>query len=253
MKVHIPAALRRWTEGSPEIEIGFEQTRTAAEVLEALALRYPGVRDRIMDEQGNLRRHVNIFIDGENARLGGGLNAAVRPDSELWIHPALSGGAPPHPFAGGNAMNTDIEQRTLRIERVFDAPRELVFKAWTDPEHISQWWGPKGFATTVLKLDLRPGGAYRFHMRSTEGAEHWSQGTFLEIAPPARLVMAGCWADAHGNPVSPESVLTVTFAERDGKTVLSLHQVLESVAARDSHRGGWNSSFDRLESYLSAA
>lgn len=148
---------------------------------------------------------------------------------------------------------TQMAERTLVIERVFNAPRHLVFQAWTDPEHMSQWFGPRGFKSTVLKNDLRPGGAYRIHMLGPDG-DHWSQGVYREIVPPERLVMAGSWADAQGNPTRPENVLTLTFAELDGKTKLTLHQALfESVTARDAHNGGWSSSFDRLAEYLKAA
>jgi molybdopterin converting factor small subunit len=95
MRVHIPSALRRWTGGCDLIELPLAaETRiTAAEVIEALAREHPGIRDRVLDEQGELRRHVNLFIDGENARFMGGLAARVGSDSDMWIHPALSGGA----------------------------------------------------------------------------------------------------------------------------------------------------------------
>ena len=94
MRVHIPSALRRWTGGCDVIEVPLaaDMRMTAAEVIEALAREHPGIRDRVLDEQGELRRHVNIFIDGENARSLGGLAAQVGANSEIWIHPALSGG-----------------------------------------------------------------------------------------------------------------------------------------------------------------
>ena len=95
MRIHIPSALRKWTGGHDVIDIyDHSKTRTtAADVIEALAREHPGIRDRILNEQGELRRHVNIFIDGENARFLGGLSAKVGSDSEIWIHPSLSGGA----------------------------------------------------------------------------------------------------------------------------------------------------------------
>ena len=99
-------------------------------------------------------------------------------------------------------------------------------------------------------MDVRPGGAYRFHMRSPEGDDHWSQGVYREIVEPERLVMTGNWTDSEGNPTSPETLLTVTLEAHDGKTKLTLHQVFESVTARDAHRGGYNSSLDRLAEYL---
>jgi sulfur-carrier protein len=94
MRVHIPSALRRWTGGRDVIELALalDMRMTAAQVIEAVAREHPGLRDRVLDEQGKLRRHVNIFIDGENARFLGGLAAQVGADSEMWIHPSLSGG-----------------------------------------------------------------------------------------------------------------------------------------------------------------
>jgi len=94
MRVHIPSALRRWTGGRDlvELPLAAETRMTVAEVIEALASEHPGLRDRVLDDQGELRRHVNIFIDGENARSMGGLDARLGSDSEMWIHPALSGG-----------------------------------------------------------------------------------------------------------------------------------------------------------------
>jgi uncharacterized protein YndB with AHSA1/START domain len=142
--------------------------------------------------------------------------------------------------------------RVLVITRIFDAPRELVFKAWTDPEHLVRWMGPRGFKSTIVRNELRPGGQYRIHMAGPEGDDHWTQGVFREIVEPERLVMAGNWADAQGNPTSPENLLTLTFeVHEEKKTRLTLHQALfESVTARDAHRGGWNSSLDRLAEYL---
>jgi uncharacterized protein YndB with AHSA1/START domain len=141
--------------------------------------------------------------------------------------------------------------RVLVITRIFDAPRELVFKAWTDPEHLVRWMGPRGFKSTVVHSELRAGGAYRIHMLGPEGDHHWTQGVFREIVEPERLVMAGGWADEEGNPTSPETLLTLTFEDHAGKTKLTLHQaVFESATACDAHRGGWNSSLDRLAEYL---
>jgi uncharacterized protein YndB with AHSA1/START domain len=152
--------------------------------------------------------------------------------------------------AGGN-VTTQPADRVLAITRVFDAPRELVFKAWTDPRHLVNWMGPRGFKSNVERSELRPGGGYRIHMLGPEGDHHWTQGVFGEIVEPERLVLIGSWADAEGNPTSPETTLTITLEEYEGKTRLTLHQALfESMTARDEHRGGWNSSLDRLGEYL---
>jgi sulfur-carrier protein len=94
VRVHIPSALRKWSEGRDILELQFPSNSsiTAAKVIETVAQEFPGLRDRVLNEQGELRRHVNIFIDGENARSLGGLSTPVGADSEIWIHPALSGG-----------------------------------------------------------------------------------------------------------------------------------------------------------------
>jgi uncharacterized protein YndB with AHSA1/START domain len=154
-------------------------------------------------------------------------------------------------MAARSNADTESEERVLIITRIFDAPRSLVFKAWTDPEHLVHWLGPQGFTGTIVKMDVRPGGAYRFHMRGPEGDDHWLQGVCREVVEPERLVMTANWADSQGNPTSLETLLTVTFEEHEGKTKLTLHQaVFESVTARDAHRGGWTSSLDRLAKYL---
>jgi uncharacterized protein YndB with AHSA1/START domain len=155
----------------------------------------------------------------------------------------------------GAAANlvTEPADRVLTITRIFDAPRSLVFKAWTDSDHMARWWGPRGFKSDVIKNDLRPGGAYRIHMLGPDG-DHWSQGVYREVVPPERLVMVGSWADAQGNPTRPETTLTLLFEDVGGKTKLTLHNaVFESVTARDLHNGGWTSALDCLAEYLATA
>ena len=152
--------------------------------------------------------------------------------------------------AGSSAAAEAAEQRVLVITRIFDAPPRLVFKVWTEPEHLVHWWGPKGFTLPTCTMDFRPGGAYRFCMRSPEGVDHWLQGVYREIVEPERLVFTWAWVDAEGKP-GHETLLTVTFEEHNGKTKLTLHQaVFESVTARDAHRGGWTSSLECLAEYL---
>lgn len=154
----------------------------------------------------------------------------------------------------GAAKNLISEpaDRVLVIERVFDAPRQLVYDAWTQPEHIAKWWGPRGFKSTVLRSDLRPGGSYRVHMLGPDG-DHWTQGVYREVVPPERLVMVGSWADAQGNPTRPETTLTILFEDLGGKTKLTLHNaIFESTTARDLHLGGWSSSLDCLDEYLAS-
>ena len=148
------------------------------------------------------------------------------------------------------ASQQEIEERTLVISRVLDAPRELVYKAWTQPEHLARWWGPRGFAVISYKTDVRVGGSYRFGMRSPENTEHWAHGIYREVAPPERLVLTFSWEHADGSP-KHETIMTMTFAEQGEKTKLTLKQTqFESVTSRDMHRGGWNSTLDMLGEYL---
>jgi uncharacterized protein YndB with AHSA1/START domain len=149
------------------------------------------------------------------------------------------------------ADSTTSQERELVIKRVFDAPRELVFKAWTDPEHLKQWSAPRGFTLPFAEGDLRPGGKWRSMMRKPDGTELWLGGVYREIVEPERLVFTHAWDDEHGNP-GHETLVTVTFVERDGKTEMTFRQgMFESVESRDGHKGGWTECFDRLEELLS--
>jgi uncharacterized protein YndB with AHSA1/START domain len=143
------------------------------------------------------------------------------------------------------------DDRVLVVSRIIDAPRRLVFKAWTEPEHVARWWGPQGYTTTHCKMDIRPGGAFRICMRSPDGADRWKQGVFREIVAPERIVFTFAWADADGNP-GHELLTTVTFAEHGGKTKLTLRQaVFETTEGCESHRIGWTSCLERFAEYLS--
>jgi uncharacterized protein YndB with AHSA1/START domain len=150
------------------------------------------------------------------------------------------------------ARNSAAEatDRELVITRIFDAPRSFVFKVWTEPEHLMHWWGPKGFTLPTCAMNFRPGGVYRFCMRSPEGADHWLRGVYREIVEPERLVFTYAWEDTQGNP-GHETLVTVTFADHAGKTKLTLQQaVFESVTACEEHQSGWGSCLERLGDYL---
>ena len=153
-------------------------------------------------------------------------------------------------MAARNSAATEPKERELVITRVFDAPRALVFKAWIEPERLVRWWGPRGFTMPSCKMEVRPGGAYRFQMRSPEGTDHWLQGVYREVVEPERLACTWAWLDADGKPAH-ETLLTVTFDEEGDKTKLTLHQaVFESVTARDAHQSGWASALECLAEYL---
>lgn len=144
----------------------------------------------------------------------------------------------------------DTANRELMISRVFNAPRALVFKVWTQPQHIRHWWGPRGYTTLSCEMDLRPGGAWRVESRHTDGSKTAEQGVFREIVEPERLVFTHAWESETGKP-GFETLVTAMFAEYEGKTRLTFHQaVFNSVEIRDGHVEGWNQSFDMLAEYL---
>src|SRR3989337_2780421 len=93
------------------------------------------------------------------------------------------------------------KSKELVITRLFDAPRELVWKAWTDPKQLMQWWGPKGFTSPVCKQDFRVGGKYLYCMRSPEGKDYWSTGVYREIVAMKKIVCTDSFADEKGNVV----------------------------------------------------
>ncbi len=129
-------------------------------------------------------------------------------------------------------------QHELHITRVFDAPRELVWKVWTDPEHMKHWAGPRQFG-----FDVGDGELKKFDLR--QGGEN------LEVVEPERLVYTFKWEDNPGLSANVETVITVTFEEHDGKTTMTFHQAFfVTEKDRDGHVRGWNSSFDKLADYL---
>ena len=111
----------------------------------------------------------------------------------------------------------NVAKREVVITRIFDAPREFVFKAWTDPKHMARWWGPMGFTNPICELDARVGGAWRIVMRSPAGIEYPCGGVYREIVEPERLVFTNIATDNEGNPVL-DGLTTVIFAEHGGKT-----------------------------------
>lgn len=143
----------------------------------------------------------------------------------------------------------------LIIERIIDAPRELVFKAWTDPKHLAQWWGPKGFTTPVCEIDVRPGGAIHLIMRAPYGVDLPMGGEFREVVEPERLVFtATALHDANGNPAF-ENLNIVTFEDKNGKTRLTLTAYVKRLEKEPSEAAtralggmnqGWNETLDRL-------
>ena len=157
---------------------------------------------------------------------------------------------------------TGQDNKELTITRIFDAPRELVWKAWTDPEHVKRWLGPRGYTAPFCEIDLRVGGTSLYCMRSPEGRDYWSTGVYREIVPLERIVSTDSFADEKGNVVPAsyydmsadyplELLVTVTFEEHEGKTKLTLkHAGFPSDEERDAARDGWSTSLDKLAESL---
>ncbi len=149
------------------------------------------------------------------------------------------------------------DEAVIVIRRVVDAPRERVFEAFTDPKHLAQFWGPKGFTCPACDVDLRVGGEFRMQMRAPDGSTHPCTGIFREIVPPERIVYTGTADDGHpcGGGLPPHSLVTMTFADEGGKTRITIHTQLKSAAAREAaiaggFNQGWNDSIDRLAEHL---
>ncbi|WP_028926131.1 SRPBCC family protein [Pseudonocardia acaciae] len=141
--------------------------------------------------------------------------------------------------------------RELTITRAFDAPRELVFRAWTDPEHLALWWGPAGATTMSAESEPRVGGRWRIRIGHPElDADQWAGGVYLELRAPERLVFTFAWERPPGTRVD-ESVITIGLADQDGKTVMTFHQAAFGTAEeRDAHADGWSGGFDNLAAHL---
>jgi len=172
---------------------------------------------------------------------------------------ALSGMKRPQAEKNPKGKETAKKNRGPTFTRMIDAPRELVWKALTEPEMVMRWWGPKGFTAPVIRIDLRPGGTYLYAMRSPDGKDFWSTGTYREIVPMERLVVTDSFADEKGNVVPasyygmakdfPLSMdVSITIDEQKGGTKLTLmymssppREVLADMTQ------GWNESLDKFE------
>ncbi len=154
-----------------------------------------------------------------------------------------------------SSLATLVGDREIVAVRIFDAPRDLVWKVWTEPEHIAEWWGPKGFTTTTYSMDVRPGGVWRFVMHGPD-RDYQNKITYIEVVKPERLVYK------HGGEKEVEPVnfqVTVIFAEQGGKTRVDMRMVFPSANARDyviktyGAVEGMNQTLARLEEYLAVS
>jgi uncharacterized protein YndB with AHSA1/START domain len=144
-------------------------------------------------------------------------------------------------------------ERSIRLERVFNAPRELVFAAWTQPEHVRQWWGQKGSTMTLCEIDLRPGGEWRYVELAADGNEYPFCGEYIEVSPPERLVHTFVF-DVEPFNARP-AVVTVTFEDIGGMTRMTETTVFQTVEDRDAMiesgmEGGARESCERLDALL---
>jgi len=149
-----------------------------------------------------------------------------------------------------HAPVTRCPGRQLVLARVVDAPRELVFKLWTDPAHMAQWWGPKGFTNPVCELDARPGGALRVVMRAPDGAEYPMGGFFRNVVEPEGLVFVSEAEDAEGKPLL-EGITIVAFADYGDRTKVTVQASAaalapEAVRMLEGMEQGWAQSLERL-------
>lgn len=156
-------------------------------------------------------------------------------------------------MAAGNSPAAESGDREIVATRVFDAPRDLVWKAWTDPEHVVQWWGPRGFATTTYSMEVKPGGVWRFVMHGPDGVDYQNKITYVEVVRPERLVYK------HGGDKDVEPVnfeVTVSFEDLGGKTRLHMQMLFPSAKAREftvekyGAVEGLSQTLGRLEEHL---
>ncbi|MBI5876395.1 MAG: SRPBCC family protein [Chloroflexi bacterium] len=154
------------------------------------------------------------------------------------------------------STHAGIAEREIVTTRIFDAPRDIVFAAWIDPQHIGQWWGPNGFTITTERMDVRPGGEWVFVMHGPDGTDYPNRIVYAVIERPGKLV----YKHDSGDENEPRQfVTTVTFAEQSGKTVLTMRALFKTAAERDSvvreHNAieGGNQTLGRLAAYLAAS
>ncbi len=155
------------------------------------------------------------------------------------------------------------EKERMVVTRVFDAPRALVWKAWTDPQYVMKWWGPKGFTVPFCKIDFRVGGKFLCCMKSPDGQEGWNGGEYYEIVPQEKIVYSLYFADSKGNKVDPAEYGTehnaiddardvVTFEDYgNGQTKLTMigNETMEE-ATKSGQLEGWNEIFDKVAAVI---
>ena len=193
--------------------------------------------------------------------------SATAREHVVRAHDAVAGLGQTLGRLGEHLARRDAPPEEFVITRTFDAPRELVWKAWTERDRLMQWFGPKGYTMTVANLDFRPGGTFHYCLRTPAGKDMWGKFVYREIVPPRRIVLVNSFSDAQGglttHPFSPtwprQTLSTTTFTERDGKTTVTvdwrpLDATQEEIDTfkdrKPSMTGGWTGTFEQLDDYL---
>jgi uncharacterized protein YndB with AHSA1/START domain len=166
---------------------------------------------------------------------------------------AIEGEMPPKsstaPSGSRTPNNSGATSRVpaLVIKRTFNAPRDLVWKAWSDPAQAKEWWGPNGFTLPFLEMDQRTGGKWRAMMRSPDGKDMWQHGVYREIIPPEKTVYTFAWDADPEN----ETLVSVVFKPKGDKTEMTFTQEgFSSAEDREGHNDGWSQTFNRLATHL---
>jgi len=272
--------VRRWyfdlEESKPEVGFEFEfivehegmKYHHLCRVTEVIPQKKLSYTWRYKGHEGDSLVTFELFAEGEKTRL-------KLTHEGLETFPKLPAFARENFKQGWTSIASELQQSVEKdagekefvISRAFDAPRDKVWKAWTDREQLMQWFGPKGFTMTTAKLDFRPGGTFHYCLRSSDGKEMWGKFVYREIVAPERIVLVNSFSDEKGNltrhPSSPtwpmEMLTTTTFTEEKGKTTVTVRWIPLNPtdderktfeAARDGMRQGWTGTFDHLSDYL---
>jgi uncharacterized protein YndB with AHSA1/START domain len=189
----------------------------------------------------------------------GGLSCGEQLPTEVWGEPTMT--------ISNTAPAIERADGAFVLSRTFDAPRDVVFRAFIDPERMKHWWGPKGFTVIASTMDLRPGGTYHYGLRAPDGSAMWGKFVYREIAAPERLVFVNSFSDENGgitrHPMSPtwplEMLSTFSFSEEHGRTTFTIRWSPLNASdeeratfdgARDGMRQGWGGTLDQLAAYL---
>jgi uncharacterized protein YndB with AHSA1/START domain len=270
--------MRRWyfdlKEFTPEVGFQFEfvvehegmKYHHLCKVTEVIPQKKIAYTWRYKGEQGDSLVTFELSADGNKTKL--------RLTHEgLETFPKTPAYARKNFEAGWTGIATELEQflegqdRQFVISRTFDAPRDLMWKIWTERDHLAKWFGPKGVTIVSAKNDLRVGGVFHYGMKTADGKMMWGKWIYREIVPPRRLVFIVSFSDKQGgvarHPFNAgwplETLSTVTFAEQDRKTEVTVrwtpHNATESERKtfetnREGMKQGWGGTFDRLAEYV---